>query len=51
MRYRGIFYHTFKKKKISKKNSEKFRLGNGREMLKKKKEQRVYAIAYKLGVV
>ena len=34
---------------IREKNSEKFHLGNGRETLKEKKEQRVYAIAYKFG--
>jgi hypothetical protein len=38
-----------KKQHSFKKNSEKFRLGNGRETLKEKKEQCVYAIAYKPG--
>ena len=43
----GYFLSYFKKKKFEK-NSENFRLGNGRETLKEKKEQRVHAIAYKL---
>ena len=42
----GYFYHTLKKNR--KKIPEKFRLRNGRETLKEKKEQRVYVIASKL---